>query len=206
MKILQGLTAMMSLAETTDKQLADFLNSAAVERKGDTVTLDLAYSSARLAQMIKNLQQQPAKPGERAAQVVNDRALISGRAVAEWKAETTAAPAGDAPASPATRTIEGVALKNGSTITLGRASNGGKAVRFERLTIEPAAGGSALVFGADFMRAAGPRGIWQQIQFPGADGTYTFKVAYVNDPEGKASYAVSVRDPKAPAPEPAAKK
>ena len=206
MKILQGLTAMMSLAETNDKQLADFLNSATVNRNGDAVTLDLAYSSARLAQMIKGLQQQQRQPGS----VEGARAsapLVNGRSLAMWNAEAAPAAEGSNPAPISTRTIEGVALKNGTTITLGRSSNGGKGVRFERVEIIPAEGaGAPLVFRSDLMRTGGPRGAWSLIQFPGADGNYTLKVAYVNDPEGKATYAVSVRDPKPPTPEPAAKK
>ena len=201
LKILQGMTAMMSLAETNDKQLADFLNSAAVSRQGDVVTSDLAYSSARLAQMIKTLQQtKQSPPQDRAAP-----SLLSGKAVAEWKAEVGPAPAEGAPAPLAWRTIEGVALKNGTTITLGRTSNGGKNVKFDRVEIVPADGaGAPLTFRSEFMRVAGPRNVFTQLQFPGVDGTYTLKVAYLNDPDGKATYAVSVRDPKAePATEPA---
>jgi len=196
MKILQGMTAMMSLAETTDKQLADFLNSAAVERKGDAVTLDLAYSSARLAEMVRTLHQtQQARSQEHVA-----AQLVSGRALAEWKAE--AAPAADRTAPLAWRTIENVALKNGTIITLGRQNNGGKNVRFDRVEILSADGAVApLVFRSDFMRTAGPRGNWSQFQFPGANGAYTLKVAYVTDPDGKAEFAVSVRDPKPATPE-----
>jgi len=204
LKIVQGLTAMMSLAETNDKQLADFLNSAAANRNGDAVTLDLAYSSVRLAQMIKGLQQsqQPARSPERTAPQ-----LISGRALAEWKAETGAAPAEGSPAPIMMRTIENVALKTGALITLGRASNGGKNVKFDRIEIIPADGaGAALVFRPEFMRTTGPRGNQSQLQFPGAEGTYTLKVAYVNDPDGKATYAVSVREIKPPTAEPAATK
>jgi hypothetical protein len=200
MKILQGLTAMMSLAETSDKQLADFLNSAAVERKGDAVTLDVAYSSARLAQMIKNLQQQ-SKPQDRAARAVP---MIDGKSLAEWQAEAVPAVEGAGPAPLASRTIENVALKNGTLVTLARLNNGGKNVRFDRVEIVPADGaGAPLTFRPEFMRVAGPRGNWQQFQFPGADGNYTLKVAYVTDPDGKATFAVSARDPKPPAPTPA---
>ena len=55
-KILQGVTALLSLGESNNKALTDFMNSATVQRTGDTVTLDLSYASARLAEMIKNLQ------------------------------------------------------------------------------------------------------------------------------------------------------
>jgi hypothetical protein len=205
MKILQGMTAMMSLAETSDKALADFLSSAAVNRQGDAVTLDLAYSSERLVQMIKGLQQrQEQRPQDRAA--ARTAQMIVGKAVAEWQAEPVAVVEGAAPAPLAVRTVENVALKNGTLITLARLNNGGKNTRFDRVEIVAADGaGAPLVFRSDFMRTAGPRGNWSQIQFPGADGTYTLKVSYVNDADGKATYAVSIRDPKPATAEPEAK-
>jgi hypothetical protein len=202
MKILQGMTAMMSLAETNDKQLAEFLNSAAVNRQGDVVTLDLAYSSARLATMIKTLQETkqsgPAEhPAPRAPQMTN------GQAFAEWKAEPGPGSADGAPGPVVVRQIDGVALKNGTLITLARQSNGGRNVRFDRIEILPAGGaGMPLTFRPESMRSAGTRGNWQQFQFPGVDGTYTLKVAYLNDPEGKATFAVSAKDPKAPSADP----
>jgi hypothetical protein len=195
MKILQGLTAMLSLAETTDKQLTEFLNSTKVAESGNIVTLDLAYSSARLVQMVQNLQQ-PKSPQPRPT----PRAplITSGKVAAEWHAE--AAADGTSEMAPASRTIEAVSLKNGTVITLGRQSNGGKDIRFDRIEISPTDGaGAPLVFRPEFMKALGSRGNMVQFQFPGADGNYTLKVAYLNDPDGKATYAVSLKDP-APAP------
>jgi hypothetical protein len=152
--------------------------------------------------MIKSLQQKQQSGSVEGARAAAP--LVNGRSLAMWTAEAVPAVEGAGPAPLATRTIEGVALKNGTTITLGRSSNGGKSVRFERVEIIPADGaGAPLVFRSDLMRAGGPRGVWSLIQFPGADGTYTLKVAYVNDPDGKATFAVSVRDPKPPTPAPA---
>jgi hypothetical protein len=189
-KIVQGMTAMMSLAESNDKALADFLSSANVTREGKTVSLSLAYSSARLSQMIKSLEQEANRPREQPAAP----SLLSGRALAEWKAEPgPATPAGQ-PDPLAWRTIENVTLRNGNLITLGTANNGGKSVRFDRVEIVAVDGGAPLIFKPEFMRTTGPRGNLRQLQFPGADGNYTLKVAYVNDPEGKATYAVSMRD------------
>jgi hypothetical protein len=39
--------------------------------------------------------------------------------------------------------------------------------------------------------------MWQ-LQFPGADGTYNLKITYVPEPENKAKFAVSVRNPNDP--------
>jgi hypothetical protein len=199
MKILQGMTAMMSLAETNDKQLAEFLNSAAVNRTDDVVSLDLTYSSARLATMIKSLQSQrqngPADRGGRPG-----IPMTNGRALAEWQAEAGPAAAEGSPAPIVSREIEKVSLKNGTLLTLARQSNGGKSVRFDRIEIMAEDGASApLTFRPGFMRNGGPRGAWQQFEFPGADGTYRLKIYYVNDPEGKATYALSAKDSSAPA-------
>lgn len=196
MKILEGLTAMLSLAETTDKQLMEFLNSTTVARNGDMVTLDLSYSSVRLAQMVQNLQQAQKPPEPRTAP--RPPLMISGKAIAEWHAEAAVDAADQI--TMATRTIENVALKNGTSITLGRQNNGGKNVGFGRVEILPADGtGAPLVFRSEYMKVLGSRGNMTQFQFPGADGTYTLKVTYRNDPDGKATYAVSLKDPN-PAP------
>lgn len=185
MKILEGMTSMLSLAESNDKQLADFLTSTAVSREKDIVTLKLAYPSARLVQMSRNLQAQAQpRPAQRPP------TITAGKTVAEWTANDVEAEQDGF----AWRTIENVALANGSLISLGRTLNGGRDARFERVEIVPAAGGAPLTFRHDFMRNI--RGTMLQFPFPGADGSYTIKVAYRNDPEGKAKFAVSVQEPK----------
>jgi hypothetical protein len=200
MKILQGMTSMLSLAETNDRQLADFMNATSVSRDKNTVTLDLAYSSARLAQMVQLLRTQAeAKP------VSRQQVIIMGRPVAEWGGEAEPADAAVATPGPdglATRTIENVILQNGSLVTLGRTLTGNRASRIEQVEITPATGGSPLVFRAAFMRSV--RGNMMQFPFPGAEGTYNLKVSYLPDPEGKTKYAVSVVEPKLPPGPPAA--
>lgn len=192
-KILQGMTAALSLAETTDQQLAEFINATSVTRAGDTVKLDLAYSSARLTAMAQSLRASMEKPAPRAPEA--PAPTPSARIIAEWTA-TASDPAGSDP-SPATHTIENVALENGSTITLNWRPNGGRVTRPHRVEITPAQGGAPLVFRSDMMRSGNNRGaITAQFQFPGADGAYTLKIAYANDPAGKAAYAVSVRAPR----------
>ena len=192
-KILEGMTAMLSLTESTDKQLTDFLNATTVTKEGDTVTLDISYPSARLVSMVQSTG--IIQGAKEAPQAPRQPPITIGKSVEEWSAEAVAnPPAGSAPI--ALRVIEHVELKNGSVITLGRQANGGRNVRFDQVEIVPAEGGGApLVFRTEFMRAAGPRGNMAQFQFPGADGVYTLKVGYLNDSDGKTRYAVSVRDP-----------
>jgi hypothetical protein len=192
MKILQGMTAMMSLAETNDQQLAEFLSSSKVTRDNNTVTLQLAYSSDRLVQMIKTLADKSPPPTPEQRRLAQASQLINGRVLAQWQA-TAANGTKESPI--AWRTIENVSLNNGALISLGRFANGGRNARFDRVEIVPANGtGAPLVFRTEFMSRGGPRGNLSQFQFPGIDGSYTIKVAYLNDPDGKALYAVSIRD------------
>lgn len=184
LKILEGMTSMLSLAESNDRQVADFLNSTRVTREKDVVTLQLAYPAARLVQMTENLRAQ-AEPRQRQAPI------SAGKVVAEWKADDV-----EAEREGLTwRTVENVRLTTGSVITLGRALDGGRDARFDRVEIVPADGGAPLVFRRDFMRVV--RNSLRQFPFPGTEGTYTLKVAYVNDPERKARFAVSIQDPDA---------
>jgi hypothetical protein len=192
MKILQGMTSMLSLTESNDQQLGEFLNSTSVTREKETVTLSIAYPSARLAQMAQNFRVQvEGRTVNRAPTITN------GRSVAEWTADEAGQPEGEGADAVWRRTIDTVRLVNGSTITLGRWLNGGKNARFVRVEVVPAEGsGAPLVFGSEMMRNA--RGTRAEIQFPGTEGVYTLKVSYVNDPDGKAKFAVSIRNPNDP--------
>mgnify|MGYP000947191287 CR=1 FL=1 len=192
-KILQGMTAALSLAETSDKHLSEFIQAATVARAGDTVKLDLAYSSARLGAMVQSLRTTMEKP----AAAPQPAPIVSGRPLAEWSAAPGETPAGDSTDGMITRTIEHAELKNGATITLGWRQGGGRGIPFKRVEITPAQGGPALVFRPDTMRVINVRGAQSvQLLFPGADGAHTLKVAYVDDPARRTAYAVSVRDPR----------
>lgn len=202
MKIVQGVAAMISLAETNDRQLAEFMNSAKVDRSGNVVTLDIAYPAERLVQMVKSLQQTTAQHRAETQAAARSAQLINGEAVAQWNA--TVVPPGSATHTPeplASQTIDNVTLRNGTIISLGRVSNGGKNTRFDSIEITPAAGGAPLVFKTEYLRRGGPRGALWLLQFPGVDGVYRIKVDYTNDPTGKTSYAVSLRQPKTEAAE-----
>jgi hypothetical protein len=189
MKILQGITAMISLAESNDRQLGEFLNSTGVTRDKDSVMLRLAYPSARLVEMAHSL---TARAEVRS--VNRQPSIIHGKQIAEWRADEGGESDSAEPGALSWRTIENVRLVNGSTITLGRLLNGGRNARFDRVEIAPAAGaGAPLTFRSDMMRSV--RGVMWQFPFPGTEGQYTLRVAYQNDPDGKAKFAASVRNP-----------
>jgi hypothetical protein len=190
MKILEGMTSMLSLAESNDKQLADFLTSTSVSREKDTVTLKLAYPAERLVAMTQTLRAQ----AEPRANQRREAPVTIGKTVAEWSANDVESERDGL----TWRTIENVTLGNGHLITLGRALQGGRDARFERLEIVPTNGGAPLTFRREFMRTV--RNNMQQIAFPGSDGSYTLRVGYINDPEKKAKFGVSIQTATAAAP------
>lgn len=197
-KILEGMTAVLAMTGSNDRELTEFINSTTVSRDKSTIKLQLAAPTTRLVQLTQNLHtRMEGRPATRPAPPISQ-----GRVLAEWLAsESPVAPGAD-PAALTWRTIDDVKLVNGATISLGRQLNGGKNIRWDRCEIVPTnPPGAPLIFRSEFMRSM--RGTMTQFQFPGSDGTYTLKVAYVNDPEGKAKFAVSVSEPKAPAPAPA---
>jgi hypothetical protein len=185
MKILDGVAAMLSLAETTDRQLAEFINSTHVARDGRIVTLDLAYSSERLVQMWQSVRQ-----SERPRRVP-DSPPVSGRVVAQWETDE------DGTSDVSWQQIDNVTLANGARVTLGWRASGGKGARFEQVEIVPASGaGAQLVFGPKLWTTAGNRALFS---FPGMTGTYTLKVGYIATPGTKAKFAVSVSEPRSAA-------
>jgi hypothetical protein len=217
LKIIQGLTAIAALAETNDKQLTEFLQSAVVEKQDLTVTVHLAYATDRLVQMIQNTQS-PAKAAG-APGTPGSAPATAGKVVAEWKPDQAPANAAPDAALLATHTIENVHLVNGATISLvGRRDQNGSAI-FDNVEIAPMPGmGSPLRFEAENMRLKGYRvqnapyashgkfialqGSFgsAQFEFPGEDGDYVIRVRYLEETPGKTTLSVNVRNPE-PEPE-----
>lgn len=191
-KILQGITAMMSLTETNNQQLAAFLNSAHVARRDRTVTLDLSYDSANLAQMVRRIATEQQKKAEGRAASAERRQDFERNVIARWEAAPSA---GQGEPRTATHAIDDVALKNGTVITL---LHSGRGTRFERVEFVPAGGGTTLNFRTDLMRPVnfGARGSGCVFEFPGDAGMYRLNVVYRRDPAVKGSFTVSARDPK----------
>jgi hypothetical protein len=218
LKIVQGLTAMMGLTETNDRQLAEFLQSAVVERQERTVTVQVAYSSERLAQMIQNATQR--QPGQTVQTVQAVRTF--GTVLAEWKLDHGTPNVPPSAALLADRVVPNVHLTTGATLTLAgqRAQRGAKdgTAAIDCVEIFPMSGGPGLRFEAENMRlrgymirrapfASGTALIGHfgnfataQFEFPGAEGDYMVKVRYLEEASGNSQLALSVRAPGAPVP------
>ena len=219
-KIVEGMVAMLSLAETNDRNLAEFIRSANVQRKDRTVAVDLAYATDRLTQMIKSLQQAHPQTTARRAPAGSGRP-VPGKAVAEWKLDQAAAGATTPAERLTTREVQNVRLVNNAIVNIvaradagpGRAlvdvievvpADGGTPLRFEAENMNLAQGGNAYrmtnapyASGRRLLALNGSFGL-ASFAFPGADGNYTLRVHYVEEADAKSTLSVIVRDPVVP--------
>jgi hypothetical protein len=217
-KILNGVGAMLSLTETSDKQLAEFLQSVKVTQNAKTVTLTLAYPTEGIVRMVHSVEAmhnpapRPSRNDNRRQQPENN-----GKVLAEWVADQQIGQPTPTAEALVTRTIENVALKNGAIITLAGRREDGENARLDCVDIAPAGGGAPLHFEAENMKlarysleklpfASGGRDIMlsadtgtARFEFPGVDGTYTIEVHYVDESDGKSTFTVSAKDPAPPA-------
>jgi hypothetical protein len=213
-KIVQGLTAMASLAETDDKQLGEFLKSVRVDRNDRSINISLSYPSDRLITMFKNIrdthearEQQGAKGATPAAKPEAKPANV----IDEWTADQELGNNGPAKETLVSHSIENVALTTGSTIVLtarrqheengridaveitgpnGKLKFEAEAMRLKSYRVEkaPFASGGKLIVLTSYTGNA-------RFQFPGVEGDYTLKVFYIDEADGKANFSVSVLPP-----------
>jgi hypothetical protein len=222
-RILQGMAAILSLTNTDDQQLAEFLRSVKTERKGQQVSISLAYPSEHLAQMMQDLlQRRAAQPhdaghdddGGREAEAAPIDNI--GQVVATWHSNENLG--GDAPSAQnlASRVVENVTVKTGATITISGRRGGGEHARIDYVEFAPPAGGGpAMRYEAEFMRLEnyqiekwgfvsggelvrmrdGRNEGSASFRFQGADGTYRVTVGYVDEADGKSAFAFGVQAP-----------
>lgn len=210
-KIVQGVAAMASLTETDDKQLGEFLRSAQVVRDDKRVILNLDYPTDGIVRMVKNIvAPSPTAEPHRFAE-------RPGALLAKWTADQTIGQEIPTKEGLTTHTIENVELKTGTVITLTGQRDQGEHARIDCVEIIPAAGGQPLRFEAENMNFTGYRAEaapfasrgrliiathdtgTARFEFPGADGTYTVNVSYIDEADGKAHFAVTAKSPAQPA-------
>lgn len=217
-KIIQGVAAMASLAETDDKQLGEFLRSVNVAREGNRVSLQLAYPTDGIVRMVKTFTMPPPPPV-----AWNNHfgrpAEVAGDVVDEWTADQNIGQPAPTKEGLVTRTVESVELKNGTSVILTGRRNQGEHARIDCVEVVPTAGGQPLVFEAENMALDGYRTEnapfasrgrliilshntgTAQFVFPGADGTYMLKVRYLDESDGQSLFTVSTKTPEVPATE-----
>jgi len=214
LKIVQGLTAMLSLAQSDDKQLSLFLQSVKAERIGRTIFVSLAYPTDGLVQMIHAIAESDRQQRDNRNNNQSQKFVPSGKIIDTWVADKDTNSAGIAPETLIIHTVENVTLKNGTIIILTGQLDAGEFARIDNIEITPTAGGQPLRFEAENMKlshyrvekspfASGGKLIklentstgTARFEFPGVDGTYTLKVRYVDENDGKASFTISTQDP-----------
>jgi hypothetical protein len=214
-RILQGLAAALSLAESDDQQLAEFLRSVNVERTGTSVVLSLAYPSERLVEMLRSLHDENQRT-ETTWEEAPRAPKVTGTVVSEWVADKELGSDRAAPGNLVTHSIDNVRLVNGAMIFLNGRRNQGENARFDYLEISPAQGaGKAIRHEAEDMRltnynieeapfASGGELIIigsdgssgsARLKFQGADGEYKLTIGYVDETDGKSTFSVSVQEP-----------
>jgi hypothetical protein len=214
LKIVQGMTAMLSLAQSDDKQIAEFLRSVKAERSGRIISVNLAYASEGLVKMIHAIEQDGHHASTNHVQPSRKKPGIQGKVVGTWTVSDEDEQTSEPQEALAYHTIENVALKNGTTIILTGHREDDARARLDAIDITPSAGGQPLHFEAENLKlsryhvaksskASGGKLIvlengstgTARCEFPGVDGSYTLKVRYGNETEGTTVFTVSVQDP-----------
>ena len=216
LKIVQGLTAMLSLTQSDDKQLSAFLQSVKAERTGRTIVVSLAYPTDGLIQMIHQIEESEQRQKQNLPVSSSQPVKITppDKTIDTWIADGDTSSNNIAPETLCYRTIGNVTLKNGTLITLHGRRDAGENARLDCVDITPTIGGTSLHFEAENMvlrryrtekspHASGGKCISLEnsatgearFEFPGADGSYTVKVRYVDENDGKATFSVTTQDP-----------
>lgn len=220
-KILNGLTAMLSLAESSDQDLTAFINSVRIRRQDQRVSLQMAYPTERLAAMVKTQveeKMQPAAPSrsEGAATPAAPELEVKGEVLARWTADAMLGGDTPNPDNISLFTSEPVELSAGSILVVTGARHDGEHARVDYLDLIPVGGGDPVRYEAEFMRlgnysiegfrdASGGELIRvnqgrgeAQLRFHGPAGAYRVRVAYVDETDGQAPFALSVIQPANP--------
>ncbi len=228
-KIVQGMAAIASLAETDDAQLNKFLQSVVVGRVENTVRLELAYPTARLVEMIKGMNGDHPRHGAAAdgRQAQGGKPFpdpADGVVVAQWTADKQLPGDGPTPENLTSHAIDEVALARGAVVVLSGMRHEGENARIDFVEFTALEGSAPpLRYEAEYMRlknyrveavpfASGGELVIitenhgsVRFQFQGATGRYRVLVGYVDESDGKSRYALSIEEPAAPdAPQPGA--
>ncbi|MCF3650136.1 hypothetical protein [Synoicihabitans lomoniglobus] len=217
-KILNGLTAMLSLAETNDADVATLLNSLQVGRDGRQVTAELSYSTARLValmdQHVNNaVESHPQRDTESAAAPAR-QLDVEGDLLATWTADADLGADGPSANNFAIFTSEPVPLRAGERLIVTSARERGEHARIDYLELIPVdnPGGkqrlegeylrlnnyrieaSSAASGGELIRIDDGRGT-AELRVPGPAGSYRIRVCYIDENDGTATFHLSTVSP-----------
>ena len=209
-KILLGLTAMLSLAESNDEDLTEFINSVSVDRDERQISLQLAYSTSRVLAMVEEHLQAAEQAHSQANDYHAEDLWVEGELVAEWVADAES-PA-DAPAANSffVHTSDPVSLKTGDLVIVTAAAHNGEHARVDFVDLIPVdSGASRIRHEAEFLRlenyhiessehASGGELITNhggrataRLRVAESPGMYRIAVGYVDESDGAGPFKLS---------------
>jgi hypothetical protein len=218
-KIINGMAALLSLAQSSEADLVAFVESVKVEQIDRSVTLQMAYPTAQLIELARANMEKESRAEKKQEEAEDAVFSMPGELLAEWTADQDLG----GPQSTATNFVTHdagvVMLQPGSIITVGSRIQGSEGARVDYLEITPVANPSLTQkHEIEFMRLMnyrieksdyasggelvvardGHRGIGQaRLQFVGPEGEYRIAVRFVDENDGEARFKVSVEQPSA---------
>jgi len=211
-KVVNGMTALLSLAQDSDEELVRFIESVSVEQTDTKVEVQMGYSSAKLVELAQPNLEREVRQQDRQKQEREAQFTVQGELVSDWKGNRT-----DDESEFITHTSDPVQLEAGTIVQVAGRARGNDRGRIDWVEIVPLGADSGDFYEAEFMRiwnyriqkydkASGGEmlvsrtgnGIGRaQLRFNGPAGDYQIKVGYVDDLGGVAHYKVSVQQPTA---------
>ena len=216
-RILNGLTAMLSLAETSNADLTAFISSVQIKRVDRTVSLRMSYPTARLVAMFEEqmAQMNPSATSEEAPATPQTpatpaRRAVQGEAFATWVADARLDSDAISGGNFALFTSDPVDLTAGDRITITSERDAGENARVDFIELIPVGGGDAVRYEAEFMRLSNYEiersafasenelikvgdGIGTaQLRFNGTAGSYRVRVSYVDETDGNVTFNLSL--------------
>lgn len=207
-KIVNGMTALLSLAQDSDEDLVEFIDSVMVKQTDERVEVQMSYSSAKLIELAEANLERELRQQSRREQEISDQFKVTGELISEWKGTR-----GDDESEFQSHTSEVVSLERGTVIHVASRKRGNDSGRLDWVELVPVGEDSGERYEAEYLRIANYRiqkydlasagemlvvrgGIGRaQLRFNGPIGEYLIKVGYVDNTGGEATYKVSLEQP-----------
>lgn len=208
-KVVNGMTALLSLAQDSDEDLRAFIDSVEVRQNDERVDVGMSYPSGKLMELAEANMHREARAQERRMREVEESFKVPGQEIASWQGTRSAEES-----AMQTFVTEPVALTSGTTVFVSGRRRGNDNARLDYIEIIPAGAETGEKFEAEYMRLANYRiqrdermsggemvvirsgGAGRaQLKFSGESGDYAIKVAYVDNDQGVAHYKVSLGHP-----------
>lgn len=208
MKIVNGLTALLSLAQDSDEDLVEFIDSVRAKQTDSKVEVQMSYSSAKLIELAEANLEREARQQERREKEIEDQFKVTGELVAEWKGTR-----GDDESEFQSHLSDVVSLERGTVIHVAGRRRGNDSGRLDWVELIPVGEESGERYEAEYLRLSNYRiqkydlasggemliarnSIGRaRLRFNGPAGEYMIKVGYVDNTGGVATYKVSLEYP-----------